>query len=193
MAQNKHRKNKCSEHVMILIDTNPEMFIPCVSTRNWLDIMNKKSLDELITPFDVAHMVCEKLLYSQMRHVAMIRTRKRNSVGVWIYGERIGSTPFKMNMTDELLKISPPGIHEIQEIRSCIHWRRFDLNSKRIRDLQSEIINDNIPAIMMDSGDTLNYTRDNILISPLEMALYAVNKSFMTGKYENYLFFYHSG
>jgi hypothetical protein len=162
-----------AQHILILIDCCSTMFEPCIE---WMD-------DKLISPMDASILACEKLLRNRVLHVATQKTGKRDSVGVILFGGRTYDGSLDHEDMDEdqiteqksptqiLVDLNPPGVKEIQTLRSCLK----DPIRGRMRDLRAEFQN-NSPfdqarhlrialqfanKIFSESKIVKNYRRDN--------------------------------
>ena len=83
-----------ARHTLILIDTHPSMFEPCIYIKSSddsdidedkSDIINNDS-SFLTTPFDASLMAVERLLHHKVYIVATSKQGKRDGVGVILFG-----------------------------------------------------------------------------------------------------------
>jgi len=84
-----------AQHILVLIDSAPSMFTPCVRIRNDNDdderMTNSASSSGvggggLITPFDAALMACERLLLLRVHYMSTSNSSKRDGIGIMLYG-----------------------------------------------------------------------------------------------------------
>jgi Ku70/Ku80 N-terminal alpha/beta domain len=130
-----------AQHILILIDCSSTMFKPCI---HWTD-------NQRLSPMDASILACERLLRSRVLHVATQKTGKRDGIGVILFGGRTYDSYLEHDDADEdqiteqksptqiLVDLNPPGIKEIQMLRSCLK----DPVRGRSRDLRAEFQNNN--------------------------------------------------
>ena len=141
-------RDYAAQHVLIMIDTHPSMFVPCISVTSdkeedgyESDVTREEEhsseQEALTTPFDAALMACERLLHDRVRTIAFARKGKRDGVGVVLFGKRADSSkknhddgseeedelesesPF-LSTVISLVDLKPPGNEEIKALRSCL-------------------------------------------------------------------------
>ena len=195
-----------AQHVLILIDTHPSMFVPCIQVRKddddsdaTMDHDNSCSQEEnLTTPFDAALMACERLLHDRVRTIAFSRKGKRDGVGVLLYGDSVVSkrnqgeyaeaeSPFESTVIN-LVHLEPPGNEEIKRLRSCLRPSQYgcavaDPDEGRDRDLEFELFGDSIRTVK-DEED--NCRVGEMTFCPLRPALYEATKFFANAKYVSF-------
>lgn len=86
-----------AQHVMILVDCRHSMFIPSISHQ-----------DDKISPMQASLLACEQVLRNKVRNVAVVKTGKRDGVGVLLYGSK---------ETQTLIPLEPPGVQQCKKIR----------------------------------------------------------------------------
>lgn len=136
-----------AQHVVVLIDCHPSMFVPCIEWEG-----------DTISAMDYALIACEHLCRNRVLHVATSKTGKRDGVGVFLYGTRGGrlqeeeenahsdeedgdsdvedaASPHMIQLTTKcLVALAPPGIQQIRGLRACL----YDEVRGRQRDLEKE-------------------------------------------------------
>jgi hypothetical protein len=86
-----------AQHVMILVDCRPSMFLPSFLHEN-----NK------ISPMQASLLAIEEVLRSKVKNVAVLKTGKRDGVGVLLCAADEAQT---------LLPLEPPGVRQCTKIR----------------------------------------------------------------------------
>jgi hypothetical protein len=86
-----------AQHVMILVDCRPSMFVPSFPHES-----------DMISPMQASLLAIEEVLRNKVKHVAVLKTGKRDGVGVLLC------------TADEALTLLPlerPGVHQCTKIR----------------------------------------------------------------------------
>lgn len=91
----------------MLIDSRPPMFVKSIPV---------EGSDMLISPMQASLNVCEYLLRSKVKHVAVHKTGKRDGVGVMLYG-----VPSPQHPTHSLVDLEQPGIAQILKIQAYVN------------------------------------------------------------------------
>jgi hypothetical protein len=88
-----------AQHVMILVDCRPSMFVPSVPHENG---------NMMISPMQASLLAIEEVLRNKVKNVAVLKTGKRDGVGVLLCEAEEAQT---------LLPLEPPGVHQCTKIR----------------------------------------------------------------------------
>lgn len=97
-----------AQHVQILIDCRPSMFVKSIPTED----------GEMISPMQASLVACETLLRNKVKHVAVHKTGKRDGVGIILYGK-----PDPIHYTFTLVDLEAPGMQQIQKIRAYVQGK----------------------------------------------------------------------
>jgi ATP-dependent DNA helicase 2 subunit 1 len=175
-----------AQHVFILIDCHPSMFLPLCRYNDTDDH------DVVISPFDAALIAVHQLLKLKVKHVATNKSGKRDGVGVLLFGTKSISTtaPSAFSLSNTCYKwidLEPPGITQVLNVQMSLPpLKKYPLSDdqyppnntsanlhKRGRDLQQEF-----------ASTTAEYItkKNETKLSPLRAALVRANDTFCTAK-----------
>lgn len=194
-----------AQHVLILIDCHPSMFVPSVcvqidsikTTTTTKRQKQENQPNKLVSPFDVALMSCEKLLRLRVHDVATSKANgKRDGVGILLYG--VTKNPHSLDeqqqqqesegeedesfMTSptihELIPLVPPGTKYILDIRNCLP-KGFDEEDQNNFGSQARERNLEEEFVNDETSSTSNDSGNS---SHLRNALHQSIKSFSNAK-----------
>jgi ATP-dependent DNA helicase 2 subunit 1 len=164
-----------AQHIIILIDSHPSMFEPCIQAA--YDSIN----GNCISPFDAAIIAAENIIHDKVHFSATTKTGKRDGIGIILYN----CPPSLSNGSDtsstirNLMSLNPPGVDSIHMIRACSKMK--ENGGYMARDLKSELYSTKIED-NSDDVDCFEHDFEMNQAYSLRSALYEANVMFNEAK-----------
>lgn len=139
-----------AQHTILLLDAQQSMFECYIKTSDDSEY-EYASRYERIAPFDAGLIAAEKLLHHKVSNVANTRRGKRDGVAIVLFNcpQLANVENLANNSIRKLMTLKPPGVEQIQTIRSCLN----EVESKR--DIAGNTDSEKTPKRRRDLYDEL--------------------------------------